>query len=198
LRDGAGKAIIAIPPIARPAVEGAQATTDNAPTSTEEKRNTARIFDGVAHDDNPPETHFLQFLVREFLADEAGDFRIRLFELPPFSFSANLASDAVVVIEERALNDGNLGGDTLGGFEVLVAENAFGVTLHIIILAFKAGNPPFPSRAIAGDREVDYAVLLTPGFGWFGDADFSTKESRDSFFSTELVLHCFNVSKSNV
>ena len=199
MRDGEGKTTITTPPIVRSVEVRVQVTTVIVTIGTEEIRTTVRIVDGVAHCNNPPETHLLDFLVREFLADEAGNFRVRLFELPLFSFSPNVPDQTIVVTEEHTLEDSNFSGDALGRFEVLVTENAFGVTPHVVLLAFKAGDPFFASRAIAGDREVDNAVLFTL-FCALSDICFPTEQPIDTFISTVFVpdrlnaIHCLVVT----
>lgn len=150
------------PPDVRLDAARAQPATTAVPVRVEQDRTAVGILDRFVHGDDPDQAHRLDVLVREVLADEAGDLGVGLRQLALVGLGTNLFRDPIVVLEEHALEDGDLGGDTGGRLEIRRAKRAFGAGAQTEALALEPLDPLETSCAVGSDAEVDDAVLFTP------------------------------------
>lgn len=194
MRDGEREPVVTIPPVARTdAAHVEQPATIVTAARAQEVRGGNEIREGFVHDDDPQEAHRFQLLVRELFADEAGDFGVQLHELPSVGLGADLPGDAVVVTEEHALQDRDLGRHAIGWFEVRRAKQLLGIVANSIATLLQAGDPLFTGRAVARDREVNDAVLLAPGASRFGNRQLAAEKLLRALFSAELVDDCLEL-----
>lgn len=114
------------------------------------------------HDNDKQQAHLLDLLVSELLADEAGQFGIRYDKLALVGLGTNLALDAGVVLEELALEDSYFGGHAARRYETGRTEHLLGVVFEAETVSFQTLDPVLAGRAVAGDREVDDSIFLTP------------------------------------
>src|SRR3989344_2714998 len=187
LRDGEREAILAIPPAVRPVVDRVQPTTIVVAIRAEKTRIATGVLDRLMHDDEPNQAHDFDLLVRKLLADEAGNLGVGLLPLALARFRPDLAGDPVVVREERALQDGDLGGHARGGLEGARGEHALGVLVEAEDLAQQKSDREGPCGPVGGDGEVDDPFGFTPGAGWNREGQFATKESLCGGFAAHLV-----------
>ncbi len=176
------------PPVAGIAAARTEPATATVTNRREEARIAVRIFDGFVHGNDPPQTHGLDLLVRELFANQAGDVGIRLHEFHLIGLGADVLGDAVVVLEERTLEDDDLVRTRDRRLELFRTKHAFRVVSHPIAFRLRPRNPLVARRRLVErDREVDDAINFTPAPGSFGDRQFVTKETIGCFFATEFV-----------
>jgi len=187
LRDDEREPAVTIPPAVRLAVVRVQPATTVAPVRAEQVRNAAGILDRFVHSDDPYHAHGFDVLVREVLADEAGHFGVRRGQLALVGLGTNLLRDPIAVLEEHALEDGDLGGDTRGRLEVRRAKHAFGVVARTEALALKTLDPLGTGRAVGRDAEVDDAVLFTPVASRFRNRELALEELDCAVMATEFL-----------
>ncbi len=164
LRNSESEPVLAAPPAVRIVPAGGQPATSAATVRAEEARAAVRIADRLVHGNDTDQTHGLDLLIRELLADKAGHLRFRLAELALLGLRANLPRDPVVVLEERAFQDGHFGRHTTRRPEVRRTEQLLGV-FNAETLRFQTLDPVLAGRSVARDREVDDAVFLAPRTG---------------------------------
>ena len=111
MRDNEREPIPTNPPAARTAVARTEPPTNAATARVEEAQIAIGIIDGFVHGNNPYQTHSFNVFVREFLADEAGNFGVWLGKFPLVGFGTNFLRGAIVVLEEHAFENGDLGSD---------------------------------------------------------------------------------------
>ncbi len=176
------------PPAVRPAVARVQPATIVAPGRAEQARNASGIFDGFVHSNDPPETHRFDLLVREVLADEAGNLSVGLRQLAFVGLGTNLLRDPIVVLEEHALEDGDLGGDTGGRPEVRRTKHALGVIPDPEAFALEPFDPLGTGRAVG--RNAEMAIeSLDDGVRLAGRKVGRCEFSTHGFVSLPLVGH---------
>lgn len=134
-----------------------------------------------------PQTHRFHLLVRELLTDEAGQFGVRLRELALVGIGANLRSDPALVLEEHALENGDLDRHAVGRLEVRASEHRPGAVSNAEAFALEPGDPVLAGRAVAGDREVDAAAFLAPRTCRFGNREFAAEKTDRHVVATELL-----------
>jgi len=122
LRHNKREAIIATPPAAGAGAVRAEPPAVTEPVRAEQARNTVGILDGLVHGDDPPQTHGFQLIVAKLFTDETGDFCVRRGETALVGFGTDLLRDPIAVLEEHALEDGDLVGHAVGRREVVRAE----------------------------------------------------------------------------
>ena len=154
-----------IPPVARPVVARTEPATIAATVRDQQVRIAVGVVDRLVHDDNPDQTHRFDLLVRELLTDEAVQFGVRLAELTLVGLGTNLLRDPVVVLEEHALDNRDFGRHAVGRLEIRRTEHLHGVVCDAETVVFQTLDPVLADRSIAGDREVDDTVFLTPRTG---------------------------------
>src|SRR3989344_1099560 len=98
-------------PVATLVEPAAKAVTTSAPQS----RNAAGVAHRFVHDNDVPQTHGFHLLFRELLTDEAGQFGVRLCKSATRSLSADLLRDQIVVLEKHALENADIGRNTVAG-----------------------------------------------------------------------------------
>lgn len=174
-------------PVVRLVVARAQPATNAVPVRAEQARIAVGILDRFVHGNDPPETHRFDLLVREVLADKAGDLGVGLRQFTLVGLGTNLFHDPIVVLEEHALEDGDLGGDTGGRLEIRRAEHAFGVVAQTEALALETLDPLGTSRAVGRNAEVDDAVLFTPVASRFGNRQLALEELDCAVMATEFL-----------
>ncbi len=192
LRNDEREPVLTEPPEVGVAVVRVEPPAVIEPVRAEQEQITVGILDGFVHGNDPPEAHGFQFLVAELLTDETGDFSVWCGETTAFCFGTNLLGDPVAVLEEHALEDGDLVGHAVGRCEVVRAKQLLGIVAHAEALALQTSDPPLTTLVIRGDREVDDAVLFAPSALGFGDCDFSANETIDTFLTTEDVPNRLN------
>ena len=114
MRDSERETTTVAPAGARPDTVGAEPTTINAPAGVEQVRNAAGILDGFVHRNDVPQTHLFQLLIRERVADQAGDLPMRLEPTFLVSRRTNLLRDTVAVADLLARTHHNVVGDAIG------------------------------------------------------------------------------------
>lgn len=186
MRDDEREPEATTPPAVRPAAARAQPATTAAPARAEQARTAVGIFDRFVHSDDPDQAHGFDVLVREVLADEAGHFGVRRGQLALVGLGTNLLRDPIAVLEEHALEDGDLGGDTGGRLEVRRAEHAFGVVAQTEALALETLDPLRTGRAVGRDAEVDDAVLFAPVASRFRNRELALEEFDCAVMATEF------------
>jgi len=100
LRSNEGETVLTIPPAARVAAVRAKPRIAIEPTRTEQVQVAVRILYGFVHDNDPAKTHRFDFLIRELLADKAGDFGVRFGQLQLVGFHADIPCNAALIQEE--------------------------------------------------------------------------------------------------
>jgi hypothetical protein len=161
------------PPAARLVAERAQPATTADPVGVEQARTAEGILDRFVHSNDPDQVHGFNVFVREVFPDEAGHFGVRCGQLALVGLGTNLLRDPIVVLEEHALEDGDLGGDTGGRLEIRRAEHAFSVVAQTEALVLETLDPLGTSRAVGCNAEVDDAVLFTPVASRFRNRELS-------------------------
>ena len=151
-----------MPPAARPAVVRVEPATNGVTARVQQARTAAGNVDGFVHGNDVPQTHLLDFLIRELLTDEAGELGVRLLKLPLVGLGADFLRDAVGVKEELALQNGDFGRHAARRLEIWRTEHLLGVVTHAEAFALESGNPVLAGRSVGGDAEVDDAVNLLP------------------------------------
>lgn len=187
MRHGEREPDVTTPPVARPAVVRAEPATTAATVRAQQVRTAAGVVDGFVKGNDVPQTHLLDFLVRELLTDEAGQFGVRLGQLALIGLGTDLLRGPVVVLEEHALENGDFGRHATRRLEVQRTEHLLGVVTHAQALAFEPGDPVLAGRAVRGDREVDDAVLLAPRTGRFGNREFAAEKTERHVVATEFL-----------
>ena len=187
--------IVTSPPADRVVVIGVEPPALDIAARVEETRVAIGILDGFVHDDDPNETHGFELFVREVLPDEASHFGVRFREVPLGGFGANLLCDAVFVREERPFQDSNLGGDVLGGLEVLRAKDLLGVVAETIPFLLETLGPLWASGTVGSDGQVDDTILHTKTVSWFRNHQFISEESVDSLHAAEFVYNRFDLTE---
>lgn len=179
LRGKEREPILTTPPAVRIAAACIEPATATATIRREEARMAARN-DGFVHGDDPPETHGLDLLVRELFTDEAGDVGVRLHEFHLVGLGTDLLGDAVIVLEERTLEDDDLMRPSGGGLEVFGTKNGLPVIFFdTITFRLRPRDPLVASRRLVErDREVDDAINFTPAPDLLGDDQFVAKETH--------------------
>ncbi len=162
LRDDEREADATVPLEVRATAVRAEPRALIAPTRGKQPRAAAGILDGVVHGNNSPKTHGFDLLVGEKHADEAGHFGVRRHVLPAVGLGANQARDAILVLEEHALQDRDLVGHALRRLEVRRKEHALRVLTEAEAHLLEALDPLGTGRAVGGDAKIDHAVLLAP------------------------------------
>ncbi len=186
LRDDEREPAATTPPEVRLAVARAQPATSVAPARAEQARIAVGILDRFVHSNDPNQAHGFDVLVREVFPDEAGHFGIRCGQLALVGLGTNLLRDPIAVLEEHALEDGDLGGDTGGRLEVRRAEHAFGVVAQTEVFALETLDPLGTGRAVGCDAEVDDAVLFTPVTSRFRNRELALEELDCAVMATEF------------
>jgi len=174
LRHGEREPVVTIPPpVGGPVVARAEPATTAVMACAQQARIAAdEVVDRFVHCDDPPPTHGFELLVRELLADEAGQFGVWLRELALVGLGANLLRGPVVVLEEHTLENGDFGRHAARRLEVRRMECPLGAYSDENIFALEPGVPTLAGRAVAGDAEVDDAVFLAPRTDRFCAHDF--------------------------
>ena len=186
LRHGKREPVVTIPPAARPDAVRAEPATNVATVRVQQARIADGVAHGFVHGNDVPQTHLLDLLVRELLTDEAGQFGVRLRELALVGLGANLLRDPVVVLEEHAPQNRDLGREAPRRFEVRRTEHLFGVVSDAETVAFQTLDPVLAGRAVGGDREVDDAVFLAPRTDRSGNREFVAEKTESPVVATEL------------
>ena len=119
LRDDEREATVATPPAAGVVVRDVQPPAVAATTRAEQVRTAVGILDGRVHAHDPPETHRLELLVAELLADEAGDLGMGVRELAALGGGADLLGDPIAIVPEGTDEHRDVVGDAVGRLEVL-------------------------------------------------------------------------------
>ena len=176
-----------MPPAVRPAEVRMKPATTVVTIRVQQARIAVGVVDWFVHGNDPDQTHRLDLLVRELLTDEAGQFGVRLRELALVGLGANLLRDPVVVLEEHALEDRDFGRHAARRLEIRRTEHLLGVVSDAETVAFQTLDPVLAGRAIAGDREVDDAVFLTPQTDRFGNREFVAEKTERHVVTTELL-----------
>ena len=163
---------VTIPPEARPADPRAEPATTVVTARDQQVRIAVGVVDGFVHYDDPPDTHGFDLLVRELLADEAGQLDVRLKQLALVGFGIDLLRDPVVVLEEHAPKNSDFGRHATRRLEVRRTEHLLGVVSDAETVAFQTLGPVLAGRAVAGDRKEDDVILFTPclGLRFVGDS----------------------------
>ena len=78
MRHGEREPAVTIPPVVRSAAARAKPATNVVTARVQQVRIAVGIVDGFVHYDDRPQPHGFDLLVRELLADEAGQFGVRL------------------------------------------------------------------------------------------------------------------------
>ena len=162
LRNDKREPVPTFPPTGKLATIRTQPATIVASAHTEQARTAVGILDGFVHDNNPTETHRFDLLVRKVLTDEAGNLSVGLRQLAQSALGTNLLRNPIVVMEEPALEDGDLSGNTGGRLETPRTEHTFGVDAQMEAFAPEPFDPLRTGRAVGRDAEVDDAVFLAP------------------------------------
>lgn len=186
MRHDESEPALTMPSAVRKAVVRVQPATAAVPIRAEQARITVRILDWFMHGDDPDQAHRFDVLVREVFPNKTGPFRVRRGQPALVGLSTNLLRDPIAILEEHALEDSNLGGDTGGRLEVRRAKHAFGVTAQTEAIAPEPINPLRTGRAIGSDAEVDDAVLFAPLASRFRNRDLTTKKPIWPVFSRLL------------
>lgn len=204
LRGKERDAATTIPPVVRIVVVRMEPATVIATIRREEVLIAAR-HDGFVHGDDPPETHGLDLLVRELFTDEAGDVGVRLHEFHLVGLGTDLLGDAVIVLEERTLEDDDLMLPSGGGLEVFGTKNGLPVIFFdTITFLFRPRDPLVASRRLVErDREVDDAINFTPALDLLGDDQFVAKETHcpvvtAKFFDDRVQLTSRQIGRSKI
>ena len=184
------------PPVVRPVAVRVQPATTTATVHAKQARTANGTLDGFMHGNDPPETHLLDLLVGKLLTDETGDFGVRGFEHTGGRECANLLGGSIVVLEEHALEDGNLGHDATSRLEVFGPEHALGIVPDPEAFLLEACDPFLAGRAVTRDREVDDTILLAPGTLGFDHDGFTTEKPVHPLFTSKLVPDRFNATQS--
>ena len=191
LRHGEREPAVMIPPAVRPAVVRAEPATNAVTVHVQQDRIAGGVVDGFAHDNDTDQTHLLDLLIRELLADEAGQFGVRLGELALVGLGVDILRDPVLVLEGHALENRDFGRHAARRLEVRRTEHLLGVLAHAEFFAFESGDPVLAGRTVASDREVDDAVFLVPRASRFGNREFVAEKTISRFFTSELVHNRF-------
>jgi len=189
LRDKEREAVLTIPPAARIAAARMEPTTINNTMSRKEARIAVRIFDRLVHGNDPPKTHGFDLLVRELFTDKAGDVGVGLHEPHTIRLGTDIAGHAIIILEERTLEDDDLVRTSSGGSKFFRTKHALGVGSYPISFFFRPINPPLTACwLVEGDGKVDDTIDFTPAFdGILEDDQFAPKEAFGRFLATELI-----------
>jgi hypothetical protein len=187
LRHGKREPTVTIPPVVRPVAARAEPATIAVTDRAQQARIAAGVVDRFVHGNDPDQTHRFDFLVRELLTDEAGQFGVRLRELALVGLGANLLRDPVVVLEVHALENRDFGRHAARRLEIRRTEHLLGVVSDAETVAFQTLDPVLAGRAVGGDAEVDNAVFLAPRTGRFGNREFVAEKTERHVVATELL-----------
>src|SRR3989338_1729488 len=130
-----------MPPEARPVAVRVQPPTIAVAMGAKQVRVASRVVDRLVHRHQPPETHCLKFLVRELLAEEAGNFRMRGSVTTTGSHFAKVRSNPFLVLELHPLDDRDTMVDASGGNEGRASQNLLGVIAQAEILLLETSDP---------------------------------------------------------
>lgn len=170
------------PPAVRPITGCAKLHTITV-QAQQARTDTIGFFNAFVHDNNIPQTHRFDIIVRELLTDETGQFGVRLRELALGGLGVNLLRNPVVVLEETAPKNGDFGRHAVGRLEVCREEHLLGVVSN----AFESGDPVLAGRSVAGNRKVNDAIFLAPRTVQFGNQEFVAEKTERHVAATELL-----------
>ena len=162
MRHGERKPAVTTPLAARHAVVCVEPATKVVTVRAQQGQTAAGVVDGFVHDDDPPEAHGFDLLIRELLTDEADQFDVRLRELTLIGLDADLFCDPVVVLEEHTLEDSNFCRHATRRPKVRRTEYLLGEVSDPETVTGETLDPVFAGCAVTRDREVDDAIFLAP------------------------------------
>ncbi len=139
---------------------GAEPTTNTVPARAEQARIAVGIFDGFVHRDDVPQAHLFQLLVRERVADQAGDLPMRLEPAFLVGGRTNLLRDTVAVADRlpRAYHD--VVGDATRRRFACATQHLTCMVVDSPTATLEVLFPLFASEAIRGEREVDVTFVI--------------------------------------
>ena len=187
MRDNEGETELATPLVVGVVPTREQPGTTNDTASTEQEWIAIRTGNRLVHGHDPHQTHSLDLLIRELVADQAGDFSVGGGERALLGFGPDLFGDPVTVVEEHALQDGDFVDHARGGLEIPRAKHELGFIAQTFSLAFQASDPVFTGGAVRDDHEVDHTISFGPATIWHADCRLSAEKLLGAFFATQLV-----------
>lgn len=112
------------------------------------------------HHNDIPQTHLFQLLVRERVADQAGDLPMR-FE-PTFLVGGrtDLLRDTVAVADLLARAHHDVVGDTARRYFGCVIQHLACIVADSPAVTLEVAFPLFAGEAIRGEREEDVALVI--------------------------------------
>ncbi len=103
------------------------------------------------HDNDVPQTHGFDLLVRELLTDKACNFGAGVAKSALVGFGTDLIRDPVVFLKERTLENRDFGCHAVGWIEIRRTEHLLGVVSNTEVFAFQTLNPGLAGRAVGSD-----------------------------------------------
>lgn len=167
-----------------------ETATTKRRTHLQKKWPVVGVVNGFVHNNNTPQTHRFDILVRELLTDEAGRFCIRLRELVLVGLGANPRCGPVVVPEEATPQNGEFGRHIARRNEVRRAEHLLrGVTHVEAFELFGPVDPVLAGNTTGGNAEIDDAIFLAPRM-WRRrnrNREFVAEKTERHVVTTELL-----------
>lgn len=140
-----------MPPVARSAAVRVKPVTMAVMARAQQARIAVKVVDGLVHDNDAPQSHRFDLLIRELLANEAHDLDVGGGEFTLTGIDEDLPRDQIIVLKEYALENSDLGGYAVGWREVRRTEHLLGVATHPRALALESDDPFSASCSVGSD-----------------------------------------------
>ena len=121
-------------------------------------RVTASILDGFMHDDKPPQTHRIDFLVRKHHTNEASHFGVRLDQRAVSSGGPDVTGQTITVCPQTAWQHDDFRRHTARRNKVRRQQQLLGTVTKIVPSRFQPTNPLRTSHPVRSNRKSDGAV----------------------------------------
>lgn len=157
LRNGEREPSLATPPEHGVVVVRVQPRTIIIATHAQKVR-------ALVHHDNPPKTHLLDLLIRELLADKAGDLHVDLSETSPNRFGSDIPGESLSIREQLTPQNSNLNVLARRWNEVGRSKHSLRFTAQPLSLTSQNANPFFSTSSVGDDIEAN-EIALHPELG---------------------------------